>query len=757
MAIGKVRVGVLAVVLGVLAVATAYAQGSPPSPPQPPAGLSQEQFNAIVSAASEAARAKLAQPAAPAPAASTAPSGVPAAAAPAEAPAASPMMMDDGMMEKGAGMLVDRLGDSLSATPEFLTEAARIPHILMTQGPGRSLSAFLLLLAFSIAAALTVESLLRRTMAGVRARLAAGMQAPAPLHGLRSFLGLLALDAIGLLAVFLVSYGAVGLWFQGSDAQAQFARLALTGIFAWRLYMVAFRATLRPERVSARIAPLGDGDARAIYRSISVIILAGVALRTVVVAVGAIGASPPAMAGGIMFARTIIFALMFQAMFQFRQPIADWFARLGRPGARASIAGFLGPRWLAIAVPFFAILYLAEIYGAAMNQPMIASAMLKTLNLALALLFLETLGAFLIRRQAIASPDVDAGAPARRRTMSSVVMRSLRVAALIIVAAMIVQLWVVDVFQIIDASGWRAATRASITAGGAALAGFVLWEIIAFVTERYIVHAAPPGAALADDDAIKPAASRLATLAPLIRVAAAIVITIVASLVVLTELGVNVTPIIAGASVFGLAVSFGSQTLVKDIVSGMFYLADDAFRVGEYIDCGKAKGTVEGFTLRSIKLRHQNGQVHTIPFGQLGQITNFSRDWATVKFNLRIARGADLEKVRKAVKKVGIAMLEDPETKDEFLAPVKLQGIADIQDNALVVRVKFTVKPQNPSMIQRVAVRKIMEAFVANGIEFASPTVAVQTIGGERDAVAAAASGAAAAAHAQAIQIANTA
>ena len=95
-------------------------------------------------------------------------------------------------------------------------------------------------------------------------------------------------------------------------------------------------------------------------------------------------------------------------------------------------------------------------------------------------------------------------------------------------------------------------------------------------------------------------------------------------------------------------------------MSGIFYLADDAFRVGEYIDCGKAKGTVEGFTLRSIKLRHQNGQVHTIPFGQLGQITNFSRDWITVKFNLRFARDTDIEKLRKAAKKIGADMMEDP-------------------------------------------------------------------------------------------------
>jgi small-conductance mechanosensitive channel len=217
---------------------------------------------------------------------------------------------------------------------------------------------------------------------------------------------------------------------------------------------------------------------------------------------------------------------------------------------------------------------------------------------------------------------------------------------------------------------------------------------------------------------------------PLLRIALAIVIGVVALLVVLSDLGVNITPLIAGASVFGLAISFGSQTLVRDIVSGVFYLADDAFRVGEYIDCGKAKGTVEGFTLRSIRLRHQNGQIHTIPFGQLGQITNFSRDWATLKFNLRFARDTDLEKLRKTVKKIGQDMLEDPELKDEFFEPLKMQGVADILDNAIVVRFKFTVRPNKPTFVQRQAVKRMVAAFGPAGIQFASNTVAVQALGG---------------------------
>ncbi|MDP3158566.1 MAG: mechanosensitive ion channel family protein, partial [Reyranella sp.] len=177
------------------------------------------------------------------------------------------------------------------------------------------------------------------------------------------------------------------------------------------------------------------------------------------------------------------------------------------------------------------------------------------------------------------------------------------------------------------------------------------------------------------------------------------------------------------------------------IVSGIFYLSDDAFRVGEYIDCGKAKGTVEGFTLRSIKLRHQNGQVHTIPFGQLGQITNFSRDWITVKFNMRFAGGTDIEKLRKAAKKIGTDIAEMPAFKADLLAPFKMQGVADVAENALLVRFKFTARPGNPAAIQREAVKRMFNSFPGMGIEFAKEgaAVVVQTTTGPMEPAAAAA------------------
>jgi moderate conductance mechanosensitive channel len=185
--------------------------------------------------------------------------------------------------------------------------------------------------------------------------------------------------------------------------------------------------------------------------------------------------------------------------------------------------------------------------------------------------------------------------------------------------------------------------------GGALFVAYVAWEGIALMTDQYVT----PRIGVPDEEGVAPSnVTRLATIMPLLGIAFLTLVAIVASLVVMSNLGVNITPIVTGASVFGLAISFGSQALVRDIVSGIFYLADDAFRVGEYIDCGRAKGTVEKFTLRSIRLRHQNGQVQTIRFGRLGQITNFSRDWATMKFNLRLARHGS-RKLRKTTKKSG--------------------------------------------------------------------------------------------------------
>ena len=138
------------------------------------------------------------------------------------------------------------------------------------------------------------------------------------------------------------------------------------------------------------------------------------------------------------------------------------------------------------------------------------------------------------------------------------------------------------------------------------------------------------------------AASRLATLLPLFRNFLLVTIAIVTTLMALLETGVNVTPIFAGAGVIGLAIGFGAQTLVRDIFSGIFFLVDDAFRKGEYIDIGSVKGTVEKISIRSFQLRHHLGYLHTVPFGEIQYLTNYSRDWVMMKLPLRLTYDTDV-------------------------------------------------------------------------------------------------------------------
>ncbi len=165
------------------------------------------------------------------------------------------------------------------------------------------------------------------------------------------------------------------------------------------------------------------------------------------------------------------------------------------------------------------------------------------------------------------------------------------------------------------------------------------------------------------------------------------------SLAVLGQIGVNITPLLAGAGIVGVAIGFGAQALVKDIISGVFFLIDDAFRRGEYIDIGTVKGTVWKISIRSMQLRHHNGPLNTIPFGEIRHLTNFSRDWVMMKLPLRVTYDTDVEKLRKLIKRLGQDLLKEPELGPMFLQPLKSQGVIQMADSAMIIRVKFMTRP----------------------------------------------------------------
>ncbi|MGF1500573.1 MAG: mechanosensitive ion channel family protein [Paracoccaceae bacterium] len=223
--------------------------------------------------------------------------------------------------------------------------------------------------------------------------------------------------------------------------------------------------------------------------------------------------------------------------------------------------------------------------------------------------------------------------------------------------------------------------------------------------------------------------SRLSTVLPLVSWALQATVLVLTILIALGTLGVNITPLLAGAGIVGLAVGFGAQKLVADIVSGIFFLVDDAFRIGEYVEVDGTYGTVEKISIRSLQLRHHEGPVHTIPFGTIPKLTNYSRDWVIMKLRFTVPFDTDLNKVKKLFKRIGQDMIEDERFRDDFLQPFKSQGVLEVDDVGIVIRGKFMAKPGRQWVLRKEIYARVQQTFEEAGIHFARKEVRVKIDG----------------------------
>lgn len=317
-----------------------------------------------------------------------------------------------------------------------------------------------------------------------------------------------------------------------------------------------------------------------------------------------------------------------------------------------------------------------------------------------------------------------------------VLERGLR--ALIVVGAvfLLVRSWGIDVADLTAGdSVWTRLTRGLASAVVIGLVADLVWQILRAVIDRRLFEAR--GERPIDEDEARRRA-RLNTLLPIFRNILAVLVFAVAVMMALSALGVEIGPLIAGAGVVGVALGFGAQTLVRDIISGMFFLLDDAFRIGEYIQAGTYKGTVESFSLRSIKLRHHRGALYTVPFGVLGAVQNSSRDWVIDKMTIGITYDSNIDEAKKIIKRIGKELAEIPDFKPHILQPLKMQGVEKFSDSAIEIRLKMMTKPGEQFSIRRRGYAMIKKAFDEAGIKFARP-MALLAEGAGMDSAAAAA------------------
>ncbi|MER9342708.1 mechanosensitive ion channel family protein [Mesorhizobium sp. M0601] len=322
----------------------------------------------------------------------------------------------------------------------------------------------------------------------------------------------------------------------------------------------------------------------------------------------------------------------------------------------------------------------------------------------------------------------DVGRPTIPAVTIAVIDRGIRMIFILAAAYLLARVWGLDMQSMRDSDTTTTfILRGLINVVVIALAADFGWSIIKALIERKL-GIETPHPVISDDDVpiLDPQQARLHTLLPILQNILLASIIVMAVLMMLASLGIQIGPLIAGAGVVGVAVGFGAQTIVKDVISGVFFLLDDAFRVGEYISSGNYKGTVESFSLRSVKLRHHRGPLFTIPFGELGAVQNQSRDWVIDKFNITVGYDTDIDFARKLIKRIGLELAEDPEFKHWVLDPIKMQGVQEFGEYGIVLRVKATTKPGGAFGMKRKFYVRLRQVFKEQGIELPFPTVQVQ-------------------------------
>lgn len=492
-----------------------------------------------------------------------------------------------------------------------------------------------------------------------------------------------------------------------------------TGVsYAWMALLVARRA-FAPDAPLIRVAPFSDAEASSIVdvvRRAVTIAAAGWLIAGLFPTLG-LGYAPAILT--VAICGTGVAVLLAMAVVRRRQRIGEAAATL--VSSTDGHDGALGPV-LAAAAPIVLLAYIAGAWGYWLllwlesGQPYLAGPA-GTLVVVLVAPIADRMG-----REAISSA-ISARDPRAVRVVSAL-LDAWRFLVILVAALTILRLWGLDLFAAAygpDASRWA---RAAFDIAVAVFLGAVSWRLIraALHTEARVAH----GGEDADDPA-GGGASRLDTLTPLFRAMLLGFIGITVAMIVLSALGLNIGPLIASAGIVGIAVGFGAQTLVRDIFSGIFFLIDDAFRIGEYIEIDSdTRGEVEAITVRSLQLRHHRGSVITVPFGELKKIVNHNRDWVIYKMAFRLELDTDPERVKKVVKAVAAELSQHPEHGPNLLEPLKSQGVSSIdEDSALVIHVKFKSKPRAQFVLRREVYHRLRTAFAAAGIEFARRKVEV--------------------------------
>ncbi|WP_430445892.1 MAG: mechanosensitive ion channel family protein, partial [Pseudomonas piscis] len=222
--------------------------------------------------------------------------------------------------------------------------------------------------------------------------------------------------------------------------------------------------------------------------------------------------------------------------------------------------------------------------------------------------------------------------------------------------------------------------------------------------------------------------ARAQTMMPLIRNVLFVAIFIIATIVALANMGMNVTPLLAGAGVIGLAIGFGAQSLVADLITGLFIIIEDSLAIDDYVDVGGHLGTVEGLTIRTVRLRDIDGIVHTIPFSEIKSIKNYSREFGYAIFRVAIPYNMEIDDAIKLMRDVGQKMRTDPLQRRNIWSPLEIQGVESFESGSAVLRARFKTAPIKQWEVSRAFNLSLKRHLDEAGLDLATPRMSIQVV-----------------------------
>lgn len=332
---------------------------------------------------------------------------------------------------------------------------------------------------------------------------------------------------------------------------------------------------------------------------------------------------------------------------------------------------------------------------------------------AIALLWLLRFGLRFAARLLSPKQEKDAAsAKASRRNVGSWTMIAARFIVAIIAAGWILYIWGFDVrtgaLGRVLAVIWRIGFIVMIAMAFSEVAGYAIARLLQRNAKR-------------SQDIRR--AAQMRTLAPVLTGVMHSLIGAIALMMVLSEAGLDIGPMIAGAGILGIAIGFGAQSLVKDFLTGVFFIVEDIVSVGDIVRIGDSGGLVEAMTLRTIRLRDFDGTLHIFPYGEAQVVHNMTKTFSFYAFNISISYSSDVNTALQVMRDVGDQMHHEPPYRDSILEPIEVVGVDALADSGVVVKARIKTKPGQQWGVGREYLRRIKLAFDQNGVEIPVATL----------------------------------